>query len=121
MTTSSSLRVSDREKSYARLIGEIQHALNEALSEEYSVRGLTKAQIATILRKNKSFVTRKLSGASNMTLETLADLAWALNRPVRIRLPSRAPAGSNILMTPPPTQTRARDLEDRSFVASASA
>src|SRR6266567_2655685 len=71
MKTSSSLRVGDREKSYSRLIGEIQHALNQALSEEHAVRGLTKAQIAAILGKNKSFVTRKLSGASNMTLETL--------------------------------------------------
>jgi hypothetical protein len=121
MTTSSSLRISDREKSYARLIGEIQHALNQALSEEHGATGLTKAQIAVILGKNKSFVTRKLSGASNMTLETLADLAYALNRPVRVRLPSRASAGSNVLMTPPPTQTRPRDPQDHSFIASASA
>jgi hypothetical protein len=121
MTTSSSLRVSDREKSYARLVGEIQHALNQALSEEHVVRGLTKAQIAAILGKNKSFVTRKLSGSSNMTLETLADLAYALNRPVRVRLPPRSPAGSNVLIVPPPTQTRPRNPDDHSFVASASA
>jgi transcriptional regulator with XRE-family HTH domain len=114
MATSSNLRLDDREKSYVRLIGEIEHALNQALSEEHKSRGLTKAQIASLIEKNKSFVTRKLSGSSNMTLETLADLAWAMNRPVRVSLPSRAPSGNSA----PPTETRFRDTKDNSFVIS---
>ncbi|MCW2242772.1 helix-turn-helix domain-containing protein [Azospirillum canadense] len=75
------------------MIGDIQHELNQALAEEHAKRGLTKAEISRILGRDKSFVSRKLNGASNMTLETLADIAFALNRPVRISLPDRDKMG----------------------------
>jgi transcriptional regulator with XRE-family HTH domain len=70
------------------LIGEIQHALAQALAEEQSKRGLTRTGIAQALNTDKGFVTRKLSGTSNMTLETLADLAYALERIVKVELVS---------------------------------
>jgi transcriptional regulator with XRE-family HTH domain len=73
-------------------MGEIRHALNQALSEEFSTRKLTRKHIADILEVDKSFITKKFSGEGNMTLETLADLAFALDRPVKVTLPSRAPA-----------------------------
>ncbi|AUN33297.1 helix-turn-helix transcriptional regulator [Niveispirillum cyanobacteriorum] len=85
-------KIDKRRQTYIRLLGEIAHALNKALEEEHAQRGLTQADIARVLGKQKSFVSRKLSGDTNMTLETLADLAYALNRPVRVTLPSREPA-----------------------------
>jgi len=84
-----SLNTTPRRRSYVRLIGEIQRALNSALEEENAKRGLTRTMIADILGKNKSVITRKFAGSGNMTLETLADLAYALNRPVKVSLPSR--------------------------------
>jgi transcriptional regulator with XRE-family HTH domain len=103
MTKSSSLSVAPRRRAFARLIGEIRHSLNQALTEEQKTRGLTRTEIAHILGVNKSIVSRKLNGTSNMTLETLADLAYALNRPVKVDLPSRAlPPGSNQYVAPPP-------------------
>ena len=94
--TSSNLPLSGRRRTYVRLIGEIRHALNQALTEEHAARGLTKADIARLLGKDKSFVTKKLAGTSNMTLETLADLASAMNRPVKVSMPSRVhSAGTN--------------------------
>lgn len=97
MTSSSTASsASARRRTFVRLIGEIRHALNQALTEEYEARGLTKADIARDLGKDKSFVTKKLGGTSNMTLETLADLAFAMNRPVKIQMPARLPLdGSN--------------------------
>lgn len=92
--TSSSLRLDPRRRSYVRLIGDIRHALNQALDEEHASRGLTRAEMARILGRHKSFVTRKLTGVSNMTLETLADLAFALDRPIKIQMPSRAIKGN---------------------------
>ena len=108
--TYSNSSLDDQRRTYVRLIGEIRHALNQALTEEQKARGLTKAGIAKILKKHKSFVTRKLAGTSNMTLETLADLAFALDRPVRISLPARSPtSGSNqtapLRTSPPLTYT----------------
>jgi len=57
---------------------------------------VTKAEIARRLGIDRSLVTRRLNGTSNMTLETLADLAWALDQKIEIRLSDRAkPAFSN--------------------------
>lgn len=120
---SSNLRLSKRRRTYVRLLGEIQHALLDALDEENRARGLTRAEIARAIGRNKSFVTRKLNGQSNMTLESLADLAFALDRPVKVKLPSRvATTGSNRVVPqpitsepgkaanpPPPTATTSDD------------
>jgi transcriptional regulator with XRE-family HTH domain len=46
-------------------------------------------KIAKILGVGRSAISRKFDGRHNMTLETLADLAFALDRPVRIELPER--------------------------------
>jgi len=99
---SSNLQLSKRRRTYIRMLGEIQHALLEALDEESRDRGLTRAEMARVIGKNKSFVTRKLSGDSNMTLQSLADLAFSLDRPVKVSLPSRhAQAGSNRTVASP--------------------
>lgn len=96
MTQSSSLHIDKRRRVYVRLIGDIRHALNQAFVEEHDARGLTRTEIADLLGTSKSFVTRKLTGTSNMTIETLADLAFALERRVRINLSSPTVAqGSN--------------------------
>lgn len=93
---SSNIRLDKRRRTYVRLVGEIRHALNQALAEEGEKRGLTRAGIARLLGKNKSVITRKFAGTSNMTLETLADLAFALDRPVKVSMPAReVTAGSN--------------------------
>jgi hypothetical protein len=88
---SSDLKLDKRRRTYVRLIGEIQHALNEALRQESERRNLTVTGMAELLGVDKSFVSRKMSGSSNMTLETLADLAYALDRSIGLVLQSRAP------------------------------
>lgn len=93
---SSNPHLSKRRRTFVRLVGEIQHALNAALEEEHEKRGLTRSQIARALGRDKAFVTRKLAGMSNMTIETLADLAYALNRPVKVSLPSRDAVASGV-------------------------
>ena len=88
--TSSTISVPARRRAYVRMLGEIRHALLTAFAEEESTRGLSRASMARELGRDKAFITRKLSGTSNMTLETLADLAFALNRPVKVSLPARS-------------------------------
>jgi len=77
------------------LLGQIQHVLNQALDDEHARRGLTRAEMARAIGRDKAFITKKLTGTSNMTLETLSDLAFALDRDIRISLPGSAAAGSN--------------------------
>jgi transcriptional regulator with XRE-family HTH domain len=84
-----SFRIDKRRRSYLRLVSEIKHALAQALSEEHAERGLTMAEMARVLEVDRSHISRKLSGETNMTLETLADLAYALDRPVKVSLSSR--------------------------------
>lgn len=107
--TSFKIAIDPRRRLFVHLLGDIRHALNQALTEEHKDRGLTQADIGRVLGKNRSFVSRKLSGASNMTLETLADLAYALGRGVTITLPLRRPVGQSNRPT-----TAAQTLETRS-------
>lgn len=83
-------KIDKRRRTYVRLMGEIQHALNEALNEEHKKRHLTKTEIGRILGLGRSAISKKFDGRHNMTLETLADLAFALDRPVKVALPERA-------------------------------
>jgi len=85
----STMKIDPRQLTYVRLIGEISHALNQALTEESQSRGLTLQQMSDTLGKHKSVVSRLMAGERNITLKSLADLAFALNRPVRISLPPR--------------------------------
>lgn len=85
----SKISIDKRRRTFVRLIGDIHNKLNQALAEEYERRQLTRTEMADMLGTNKSFVTRKLNGTSNMTLETLADLAFALDRVVKVQLISR--------------------------------
>lgn len=121
MTSSSpTSSASARRRTFVRLIGEIRHALNQALTEECHARGLTKADIARALGKDKSFVSKKLGGTSNMTLETLADLAFAMNRPVKVQVPARPPLASGNHLTrfedQPTTSTQSKKIGDKAIL-----
>lgn len=98
---SSSLRVPKRRRTFSRLLGQIQHELNQALDEEHAKRGLTRAEMARVIGRDKAFITKRLTGTANMTLETLSDLAFSLDRDIRISLPVRTgAAGSNHVEMP---------------------
>lgn len=91
-----SSKVSPRRRTYVRLIGEIARALHTALLEEGKTKGLTQSAIAEKLGKNKSVISRLFAGSSNMTLESLADLAFAMDRSVHVSLtPQSRPQGAN--------------------------
>lgn len=61
-------------------------ATAETIWEEMERRNVTKAGLAEMLGKSKAFVTQILSGDRNMTLRTLADIAFALEVQVELRL-----------------------------------
>lgn len=108
MTSSRKAPLNKRRRTYVRLIGEINHVLNEALAQEFERRQLTMTKMGEIIDRDKSFVSKKMNGTTNMTLETLADLAYALNRPVKVTLPSREPvSGANHKINEAQPQTSA--------------
>ena len=57
----------------------------ELISARMQEKKVTRAELAARIGKSKSFVTQILRGQHNMTLRTLADLAWALDARVELR------------------------------------
>lgn len=108
-------KIDKRRLTYTRLIGEIHDALNKALTEEHAARKLTKAEMAKILGVDRASITKLLSGTRNMRLETLADLAYALDRPVKVLLPSRSASnqysGTTTNVNAPPAPTKPANVD----------
>ncbi len=80
----------ENSKVYAR------EALIMNLTEDFLVAmeksGISKAELARLLHKSKSFVTQTLGGSRNMTLRTLSDIAFNLELDVSIVLKSKVEA-----------------------------
>jgi transcriptional regulator with XRE-family HTH domain len=77
-------------------MGRIRRELLRAVTEEKQA-GLTQQELARRLESGRSNINRQLSGEAEITLRSLADLAWALDREItfELRRPDQA-AGQNI-------------------------
>ena len=91
------ISVDPKRKAFTRLISAIHRELAAALEREGRARNLTQSDVANTLGVNKSAISRRLSGTSNLTLKSISDLAWALGHDVNFRLVSRRQkiAGAN--------------------------
>jgi transcriptional regulator with XRE-family HTH domain len=58
-------------------------AVTEAVGMAMERAKLTRSEVAERLGKHKSYVTRALNGAHNMTLRTLGEILWACDAEVR--------------------------------------
>lgn len=75
-----------RRRAVGRLIGNIRCDLIKALTKEKATSGLTQQHLADALGISRSELNRTLCGEEEMTLRTIANLAWALNREVHFEL-----------------------------------
>lgn len=74
-------------KTFMRYAMDVLDQLNLALAEEHDRNGLTRAAVAEKLGVHRSEVTKLLGGRRrNMTMESIAALAWALDRDIEFRL-----------------------------------
>lgn len=60
--------------------------VTEEIWKVLSLRGISKVELADRLGKSKGFVSQVLNGSRNMTLRTLADIAYALGFGVSFKL-----------------------------------
>ena len=60
--------------------------VSEALAHAMAESGLSKADLAEKLGTSRAHITQVLSGSRNMTLRTVADLAWACNQRAEVHL-----------------------------------
>jgi transcriptional regulator with XRE-family HTH domain len=70
--------VKDRENQRALEQESLALQATELISRLMDETGVTKAELAHRIGKSRAFVTQLLSGSRNMTMHTLADLAFAL-------------------------------------------
>jgi ribosome-binding protein aMBF1 (putative translation factor) len=74
-----------RSRTAGRLIGRVRRELLRAVTEEKRA-GLTQQELARRLQSRRSNINRQLSGEAEITLRSLADLAWALDREITFEL-----------------------------------
>jgi transcriptional regulator with XRE-family HTH domain len=84
-----------RKRIAGRFFARVRRELNKAFMEEAADRGLTQAELARKLGVDRSVVCRQLSGTANLTMRTLADYAWALDRDLDFSMPKRESAANN--------------------------
>lgn len=94
--TSFQFDIGSRARNAGRFIGRVRDELLKALSERKKDGKLSQQELATKLEVHRSLINRQLSGESNLTLRSLADLAWAMDMEISFELRKPvAEAGQN--------------------------
>lgn len=94
--TSFQFDIGSRARNAGRFIGRVRDELLRALSERKKDDKLTQQELAKKLEVHRSLINRQLSGQSNLTLRSLADLAWAMDMEISFELKKpTAEAGQN--------------------------
>lgn len=84
------MRISDRSRKAGRFVSKVHKEIQQAFVES----GLKQQQLAERLGVNRSVINRQLLGESNLTLRTIADLAWALERDIDFGFNKRTAQGN---------------------------
>ena len=82
----SSHKIDPRRKMFLYLAGQIESQLREAYARKYQSGTLTQSSLAKKLGVNRSAVHRRLTGQTNMTIETIADMVWALDHAISVKI-----------------------------------
>ncbi|MDX8534302.1 helix-turn-helix transcriptional regulator [Mesorhizobium sp. VK25A] len=72
------LKISQKDRASGRFMGKVHRALVEAAIREKHESGVSQREIAAKLGVNRSMINRILRGDTNLTIKTIAEVAWAL-------------------------------------------
>ncbi len=73
----------------ARFLTRVRREMQRAFLEAKESSGVTQAQLARKLGVGRAVVCRQLAGTASLTLRTIADYAWALDRDLIFEMPPR--------------------------------
>lgn len=93
----------NRRSVYLKLVGEIEGQLRQAYAKRHEQGLETQAGLAKKLGVDRSVIHRRLTGRTNMTIQTVADLVWALGHCIAVSISDAEENGGNqhrILPTP---------------------
>jgi hypothetical protein len=79
-------KINNRRRTFLALVSTIERQLREAYDRKHRNGTITQAELAAKLGVNRSVVNRRLTGRTNMTIETLADMVWALDQQVYVAI-----------------------------------
>lgn len=86
------MRISEQSRKVGRFIASVHREIQNAFLES----GLKQNDLAEKLQVDRSIINRRLTGVTNLTLRSIGELAWALDRDVRIVLePAKLGKGCN--------------------------
>ena len=71
---------------FLKLSGQIEGQLREAYAKKNEAGLLNQSALAERLGVDRSAVNRRLTGKINMTEETIADMVWALDHDIEVRI-----------------------------------
>lgn len=72
------LKIDPKSRAGGRFIGQVRKALVSAAIDEKKETGVNQREIASRLGVNRSVINRLLRGEANLTLRSVAEIAWAL-------------------------------------------
>lgn len=94
--TSFHFDIGSRARNAGRFISRVQGELLRALAERKKESRFSQQSLANKLEVHRSLVNRQLTGEANLTLRSLADLAWAMDLEIELELRKpRLEAGKN--------------------------
>lgn len=98
----------DRRRIYLSLVDSVEGRLRELFAKRHEETGLTQAALADKLDVDRSVITRRLKGAENMTLKTVADLVWAMGGCVEVEIfcPLEKPGRNDLVRVADPLQAQ---------------
>lgn len=79
-------RPDGRRRTFLNLVADIDRGLRSAFTKRAVERGETQASLAEKLGINRSVVHRRLTSKANLTIESIADLVWALGYAIRVEI-----------------------------------
>lgn len=105
------LKLTPRERKVGRFIGAVRNEIQKAYAEEKAAGHTTQAALARDLGVSRSVVNRRIRSLQNLTVRSVAELAWALNREIVFvfRKPSARVGTNQVVTTTTNFQWRTQD------------
>jgi hypothetical protein len=94
-----------RRQFYLALIAQVETALRAAYGKRYEQGRTNQSKLSKLLKVARSTIHKKLTGRTNLTLKSIADLAWALDHKVSFTLADPELDRRNVATLPSNTQT----------------
>jgi hypothetical protein len=83
----SSRRTTDpKRKVFLNLSGQIESQLREAYGRKFQAGATNQTSLAKKIGIGRSTIHRRLMGHTNMTVESIADMVWALDHAIKIEI-----------------------------------